>query len=163
MAIDVYLQLDGIQGESSDSTHQGWIECSWVDWAVTQSRSGCTSSSGGRTSERCELRSVALRKSADLSSPLLLQYCAMGKVIPRARLEFFRADGRGERIRYYEMDLHSVLVGDVASEAFEGSLLSEHIGLKFAKAQWLYTKQNVAGGPGGHTIGGWDASTNRKA
>ena len=26
MAIDVYLQIDGIKGESQDSTHQGWIE-----------------------------------------------------------------------------------------------------------------------------------------
>jgi type VI secretion system secreted protein Hcp len=26
MAIDVYLQIDGIKGESNDSAHQGWIE-----------------------------------------------------------------------------------------------------------------------------------------
>lgn len=163
MAIDVYLQLDGIKGESSDMAHQGWIECSWVDWAVTQPRSASTSSSGGHTAERCELSSVAIRKLADLSSPLLLQCCAMGKTIPRAKLEFFRADGRGARVKYFEMELHSVLVGDVAPEASEGSILSEHIGLKFAKAQWRYMKQNVSGGPGGLTVGGWDASTNRTA
>jgi type VI secretion system secreted protein Hcp len=28
MAIDVYLQIDGIQGESTDSAHQGWIKLS---------------------------------------------------------------------------------------------------------------------------------------
>lgn len=163
MAIDVYLQLDGIKGESSDMAHQGWIECSWVDWAVSQPRSASTSSSGGQTAERCELSSVAIRKLADHSSPLLLQCCAMGKTIPRAKLEFFRADGRGARVKYFEMELHSVLVADVAPEAFEGSILSEHIGLKFAKAQWRYMKQNVSGGPGGLTAGGWDASTNRTA
>ena len=27
MAIDVYLQIEGIKGESGDSKHQGWIEC----------------------------------------------------------------------------------------------------------------------------------------
>jgi hypothetical protein len=26
MAIDAYLQIDGIKGESQDSAHQGWIE-----------------------------------------------------------------------------------------------------------------------------------------
>ena len=26
MAIDVYLHIDGVKGESTDSTHQGWIE-----------------------------------------------------------------------------------------------------------------------------------------
>ena len=25
MAIDVYLQIDGIKGESADSAHQGWM------------------------------------------------------------------------------------------------------------------------------------------
>ena len=34
MAIDVYLQIDGIKGESSDDKHQGWIECASVEWAV---------------------------------------------------------------------------------------------------------------------------------
>jgi type VI secretion system secreted protein Hcp len=33
MAIDVYLQIDGIKGESQDSAHQGWIELSSAQWA----------------------------------------------------------------------------------------------------------------------------------
>lgn len=32
MAIDVYLQIDGIKGESQDDKHQGWIECQSVRW-----------------------------------------------------------------------------------------------------------------------------------
>ena len=28
MAIDVYLQIDGIKGESQDSAHKCWIEVS---------------------------------------------------------------------------------------------------------------------------------------
>lgn len=39
MAIDVYLQIDGIKGESADSTHQGWIEVSSAQWGVVQPRS----------------------------------------------------------------------------------------------------------------------------
>ncbi|WP_442784145.1 type VI secretion system tube protein Hcp, partial [Collimonas fungivorans] len=30
MAIDVYLQIDGIKGESTDSAHKDWIECKSV-------------------------------------------------------------------------------------------------------------------------------------
>ena len=32
MAIDVYLQIEGIKGESADSKHQGWIEVSSAQW-----------------------------------------------------------------------------------------------------------------------------------
>ena len=36
MAIDVYLQIDGIKGESQDSAHQSWIELTSAHWGVTQ-------------------------------------------------------------------------------------------------------------------------------
>jgi type VI secretion system secreted protein Hcp len=34
MAVDVYLQLDGIQGESAYAEHRDWIECVMVTWEV---------------------------------------------------------------------------------------------------------------------------------
>lgn len=34
MAIDAYLQIDGIKGESQDERHKGWIECLSVDFGV---------------------------------------------------------------------------------------------------------------------------------
>lgn len=33
MAIDVYLQIEGIKGESADSAHIGWIEVDSANWA----------------------------------------------------------------------------------------------------------------------------------
>jgi hypothetical protein len=39
MAIDAYLQIDGIKGESADDKHREWIECLDVDFGVDQPRS----------------------------------------------------------------------------------------------------------------------------
>ena len=50
MAIDVYLQIDGIKGESADSTHQGWIEVSSAQWGVLQPTIAPGSAAGGRIS-----------------------------------------------------------------------------------------------------------------
>ena len=47
MAIDVYLQIDGIKGESTDDRHKDWIECQSVQWDVAQPKSA-TASTGGR-------------------------------------------------------------------------------------------------------------------
>lgn len=44
MAIDVYLQIEGIKGESQDSAHRGWIECTEVHWSVVQPRSATRAS-----------------------------------------------------------------------------------------------------------------------
>lgn len=163
MAIDVYLQIDGIKGESMDDKHKDWIECTSVSWGVTQPRSATASTGGGHTAERCEHQEIALTKLADLSSPILLQTCSAGKTIPKARLEFMRADGQGERIKYFEIELENVLIGGISPSVAEGSIIQEQVGLKFSKIKWKYTQQKVTGGAGGNTSGGWDLAANKVA
>jgi type VI secretion system secreted protein Hcp len=111
MAIDVYLQIDGIKGESADFKHAGWIECVAVQWAMAQPKSATSSTGGGHTAERAELDDITFQKLAELSSPILMQTCVMGKTIPRAKFEFLRADGQGERVKYFEIELENVLIG----------------------------------------------------
>lgn len=99
MAIDVYLQIDGIRGESTDFGHQGWIEVTSAHLGVNQPRSATASTAGGHTAERCEHRDIAITKLADLASPILMQACSSGKTISHAKIEFLRADGQGDRIK----------------------------------------------------------------
>ena len=163
MAIDVYLQIDGIKGESADSSHQGWIEISSAHWGVTQPKSATASTGGGHTAERCEHRSLSISKLADLASPILMQTCSMGKTIPKAKLEFMRADGVGKPVKYYEVELENVLIGSMEQLVNEGSVLHDSIGLKFSRVKWKYTRQKIGGGAGGNTAGGWDLASNKCA
>ncbi len=161
MAIDVYLQIDGIKGESMDDKHKDWIECLSVDWGVKQPRSATASTGGGHTAERCEHEEITFKKLADLASPILLQTCSAGKTIPKAKLEFMRADGQGDRIKYFEIELENVLIGKVEPSVKEGSIIQEEVGLKFSKIKWKYTQQKIGGGSGGNTSGGWDLAANK--
>ncbi|MBW8901015.1 MAG: type VI secretion system tube protein Hcp [Massilia sp.] len=161
MAIDVYLQIDGIKGESADDRHKDWIECKSVNWGVTQPKSATSSTGGGHTAERCEHDEIEIAKLADLSSPLLLQTCSSGKTIPKAKFEFMRADGQGERVKYFEIEIENVLIGSVKPKVGEGDILHETVGFKFSKIKWKYTQQKIGGGAGGNTSGGWDLATNR--
>ena len=161
MAIDVYLSIDGIKGESNDDRHKDWIECRSVSFGVEQPKSATASTGGGHTAERCEHRDIVVAKLADLSSPILLQTCAAGRTIPKARLELMRADGQGERVKYFEIEIENVLIGAVSPAVQEGDILSEEVSLKFSKVKWKYTQQKIGGGAGGNTSGGWDLSTNR--
>ncbi|MCE3261407.1 MAG: cytoplasmic protein [Pseudoduganella sp.] len=163
MAIDVYLHIDGIKGESADDRHKDWIECKSVSWGVEQPRSATSSTGGGHTAERCEHRDIVITKLADLASPILLQTCAAGRTIPKAKLEFMRADSQGERVKYFEIELDNVLIGAVSPAVNEGDILTEEVGFKFSKVRWKYTQQRVAGGIGGNTSGGWDLAANRIA
>ena len=161
MAIDFYLKIDGIKGESMDERHKDWIECSSVYWGIMQPKSATSSTGGGHTAERAELNDIVFSKVADLSSPILMQTCASGKTIANAKFEFMRADGHGMAIKYFEIELENVLVGMITPCIEPGSTLTENVGLKFSKVKWKYSQQKIGGGAGGNTAGGWDLSSNK--
>ena len=164
MAIDAYLQIEGIKGESADSAHPGWIEVTGISWGIHQPKSAAASTAGGHTAERAELSDVAFSKLTDLSTPILLQTCAMGKTLPRAKIELFRADGNGTRVMYFSVELENVLIGMVKPHlGGTDSYLSENVNLKYSKIKWKYTQQKMGGGTGGSTVGGWDAASNKIA
>lgn len=161
MASDAYLQIDGIKGESQDVAHKGWIECMDVDFGVDQPRSASASTGGGHTAERAEFDDILVSKMTDLSTPILLQHCAMGKTIPKAKFEFMRADGDGKPIKYFEIELENVLISRCKPGLQPGAGMTEHLCLKFSRVKWTYTQQKITGGIGGSTIGGWDLSANK--
>lgn len=146
-----------------DDRHKDWIEVSAVHWAIHQPRSATASTGGGHTAERAELSDLLFRKVADLSSPILMQTCAMGKTLSRAKLEFMRADGNGEPVKYFEVELTNVLISSVAPSIESGDILSESVGLKFSRVKWKYTQQKIGGGMCGNSAGGWDLAGNRCA
>ena len=161
MAIDAYLQIEGIKGESQDAKHVGWIEC--VNWALTQPKSATASTGGGHTAARADLTNISFTKQADLSSPVLMHHCAGGKTFPKARLEFVRADGGGEPIKYFEIELENVLIAHVGAHVAGGGIMGESVGLAFSKVTWKYTQQKIGGGSAGNTTGSWNLASNRHA
>jgi type VI secretion system secreted protein Hcp len=124
MAVDIYLFIDGIKGDSRDAAHKDWMEVKYADLGgVSQPRSAVCSSSGP-TVGRCFHHTIVLAKQGDLASPVLLQTCAMGKTLPKAKMEFFRADG-GKPLRYFDIELENVLIAEVAASVDEGDPMTE--------------------------------------
>lgn len=162
MAIDTYLQLSEIKGESSDDKHKDWIEIQSIGWSIDQPKSASSSTSGGHTAERCKHNGITITKVVDVSSPQLMQHCSTGKTFPKAKIEFFRADG-DNRVKYFEIEMENVLISHIGSGLAEGSTLTETVQLAYSKIKWLYTKQRIGGGAQGVTSGGWDLATNRVA
>jgi type VI secretion system secreted protein Hcp len=163
MAIDAYLKIDGIDGESADAAHQGWMELTLARWGVMQPRSASSSTGNGHTADRCEHRTLSLSKIADLASPILMQTCSMGKTIRKATLEFMRADGDGRPVKYYEVELENVMIANMDQQMGDSGLVQDDIGLRFSKIKWKYTQQKRDGGIVGGSAGGWDLSGNQCA
>lgn len=161
MANDAYLQIEGIKGESMDERHKDWIEVSDVSWSIHQPNASTISTSGGLTTGRASLSHLAFKKLADLSSPILQQHCAMGRTLPKAALEFMRADGDGKPINYYRVEFENLIISGVNPTSGEGGIVREQIFIAFSKIKWKYTRQGIRGGAEGSTAGGWDCASNK--
>jgi type VI secretion system secreted protein Hcp len=173
MAIDVYLKIDTIDGESTDqgkgqgqavaSNHTKWIECLSVNFEVLQPKSATASTAGGFTAERCEHKDIVITKLCDIATPKLLEYCSSGKTLKDATIEFMRSFGDGERICYFSIKIKNVLISGVAPHVSEGIIMTETLSLKYSEVFWKYHTKGVNGSTPGNSNGGWDLAKNIRA
>jgi type VI secretion system secreted protein Hcp len=111
MATHTYLQIDPIKGESTDDKHKEWIEVIGFSHGLAQPVSG-PSGTGGRAASRADFYPLTITKLADISSPDLYQYCALGKHIAKLKLE--ACQETGEKIPFVEIELEDVMVSGVS-------------------------------------------------
>jgi type VI secretion system secreted protein Hcp len=157
-AVDMFLKIEGVDGESADSRHRGWIDVLSVDWDVTRP-SGSTA--GARTSAPATFGGLTVSKTVDKSSPSLYLACADGRHVRQATLVAYRA---GESARpYYEIVLTDVMVTAVGvSGGPTEDALTEYVTLNFRQVQWTYTPMDASGRGRGQVTTSWDIETGRE-
>jgi type VI secretion system secreted protein Hcp len=96
-------------------------------------RATAVSTAGGHTSGKADVHEVSFDKLADIASPVLFQTCAMGKTLPQAKFEFFRADGGGARVKYFEIVLENVMISNVTPTSGDGGIITENFHLASSK------------------------------
>jgi type VI secretion system secreted protein Hcp len=137
---DMVLQLTGIQGESRDSEHKGWIDVMGWSWGM-QSPSDVVT---GQRIGRAKVNNLKIIKRVDKASPTLIQYLKTNKVMKQGRLRVRKAGGNP--FVYYEIQLENVRLTEVTAESQDQELV-EHWSLSFTTATFKYTPQNASGGP----------------
>ncbi len=113
-AVDAFLHLDGIEGESTDLKHKGWIEVS--SFQLEQVRSAATTigsatggAGAGKASEgKVSVHDISITKRVDKSTPSLFQHCANGKHIPNGQISMRKAGGTQQE--YFVIKLTDIIV-----------------------------------------------------
>jgi type VI secretion system secreted protein Hcp len=160
MAFDAYIKIDGIEGESTDSKHSGWIEATDCDMEINQTISETASSAGGAGAGRADFSDFSFSKLLDRSSPKLAQACAAGTHFNNIVVELCRAGT--EKIKFLEIKLTDSMISRISLTA-GGEFPSETIGINYGKIQWTYLQQKrEGGGIAGNIITGWDRRRNCK-
>jgi len=157
MAVDMFLKLDGVKGESKDHKHKDEIHIESFSWGLSQTGSFGTAGGGG--AGKVAVHDISCTKFLDKSSPTLMLLCANGKHIKDGLITVRKA---GEKpVEYLKIKLVDIIVSGVQHAGHGSDLLTESLTLNFAKFHLDYQEQKAdgTGQPGGEM--GWDVKANQ--
>lgn len=153
MAIDYFLEIDGIKGESPDKAHKDKIQLE--SWSWGESQSGSSAAGGGGGAGKVSMQDFSFAMQVNKASPILFISCANGKHIAKATLTCRKA---GEKQQdYLKIHFEELLVSSYQTGGSAGQEIPiDSISFNFAKIKFEYAPQDAKGGLGTPIIHGWD-------
>jgi len=159
MAMDMFIKIKDIGGESKDSKHGGEIDV--LAWSWGSSNSGTMHGGGGGGSGKCNVQDLSFTKYIDAASCALFSACFQGDHIPEALLTIRKAGGK-EPLEYLKIKLTNVLVSSVSTGGSGGEdRLTENVTLNFEKVNVDYVSQDEKGAKKDPFKVGWDIAANK--
>ena len=141
-AVDYFLKIDGIKGESADKDHKDEIQIESWSWGATQ-----TSTQGSARAGKACAQEIHFTKMVDKSSPLLAQGVMSGGVIPNAIL-IGRKSGGDRPVEYLQYEMKNVLISSYSIAGSSSSLPMDSFSLNFANVTFEYKTQKADGSVG---------------
>ena len=140
-AVDYFLKIDGIQGESRDDRHKDEIDIESFSWGETQS--GTFAVGGGGGSGKISMQDFHFNMLVNKASPALFLACAQGDHIKNAILTCRKA-GRDQQ-EFLKVTMNDVLVSSFQIGGAGGVVPTDQISLNFAKIEVEYQEQDATG------------------
>jgi type VI secretion system secreted protein Hcp len=163
LAVDAFLKVDQIPGESADAKHKEWIDVISWSFGETQSATAAGRSAGGASAERVKMQDFKITMRMSKASPKLFESGANGKRIKEVQLDVCKSGGAKER--FLNIKLTDVIVSSLVNLGSSGggdAYPTEEIMFNFGKIEITYTQQKRADGSGGGDVKtGYDATANK--
>jgi type VI secretion system secreted protein Hcp len=162
MAVDMFLKLEGINGESEDAKHSQEIDILGWNWGM--SNTGTAHLGGGAGTGKANFQDLSVTKYVDLASTPLMLSCAQGKHVTTATLTCRKAGGENP-LEYLIITMTEVMVSNIQHGGSSGDeRTTEMITLNFEKLEVKYNEQSKTGGSGGASPEfKWDILKNQAA
>jgi type VI secretion system secreted protein Hcp len=157
MAVDMFIKIDDIKGESIDHKHKDSIQV--LSWSWGLSQSGSTHSGPGGGSGKVNVQDLSFTKHVDTASPNLIKMCCNGKHFKSALLTVRKAGG--SEVEYLKIKLSDILISAVSTGGSGGEdRLTENVTLNFGKFEVTYTGQDKEGKGGAAITTTWNIPGN---
>ena len=147
MAVDMFLKIDGVEGESRDETHQKEIDILSWSWGVNQSTAA--SGAGGASAGKVSVHDFSFVHHVDKASPKLMSAACTGRHFPEATLAVRSSAPDFEQVTaqaaarkdFLIVKMTDVLVTSVSPGGSSGrdDSVMEAVSLTFSKMELQYT------------------------
>ena len=144
MAVDMFMEIDTIKGESKDSVFKSKNAMDVLAWSWGLSNSGNAHMGGGAGAGKVNVQDLSFTKYMDKASPILMQAVCNGKHFTKATLSIRKA---GEKpLVYYAITMNDVLLTSLSTGGSGGEdRFTENLSMNFAKFNVDYFPQKQDG------------------
>jgi len=158
LAVDAFLKIDGVEGESGDAKHAKQIEV--INWSFGETISGTLAAGGGGGGGKVTMQKFKVTKKTCKASPKLFLLCARGEHIKDVSLEVCRSSG--DKQTFLKVKLSDVSVSsfvNMGSSTTDAPV--EEILFNFGKIEITYTEFDKTGAKKGDIPANWDVNANK--
>jgi type VI secretion system secreted protein Hcp len=154
VAVQYFLRVDGIPGESKDTAHKGEIDVLSFAWGLTNT--GVAAPGGGAGAGKASFQDLHVVKPVDKASPKLVEACASGQHIKEVVLTCRRSGKK--RLEFLSYKLSNVVITSyqVGGSAPEGP--TDQVSLNFGKIEMEYRPAGAQPA----VRAGWDVAAGKK-
>jgi type VI secretion system secreted protein Hcp len=157
MALNMFLKLDGVAGESTNKSHKDEIEVLSFSWGVEHAAPIARGS--GRRAGRAQANDIHFTTTVGKASPTLLLACATGRHLKQG---LFVIETAGEKpFAFYKVTVTDVLVTSYQTGG-GGELPIDSFSLNFRTLRVRETTQDQKGGIGDSVETAFDFGHNRQ-
>jgi type VI secretion system secreted protein Hcp len=158
MAVDYFLKIEGIKGESTDSKHKEEIDVESWSWGETQvGASG--GHGGGAGAGKVSMQDFTFTMQTNKASPTLMLACATGQHITEATLSARKAGG--EQQDYLKIVMQDLIIANFQLGA-SNEIPRDQVAINFSKISFEYKEQKPDGTLGSPVKTGYDLKANKK-
>ena len=159
MAVDMFMKIGDVKGESKDDKHKDEIDV--LAWSWGMSQSGTTHLGTGGGAGKVSVQDLSFTKYIDKSSMNLMTSCCNGKHYPEAKLTVRKA---GETpLEYLTITMKDCLITAVSTGGSGGEdRLTENVTINFAQFVAEYKPQKADGSGDAGVFSKWDIAKNVK-
>ena len=159
-AVDYFLKIEGIDGESADAKHKGEIDLD--SWSWGESQGGTMSFGGGGGAGKVQMQDFHFTMKVNKATPKLIIACASGEHLKKCVLTCRKAGKEQQEFLKYTFTDVLISSYQTGGASTGGVIPTDQISFNYGKMEVEYKEQKADGSLGGPIKSGWDLKANKK-